>query len=229
MHRPPRRQSPNRKQVLTLPSAAEASSAAPAATPAAQCARSHHDCTQRRSQPAHGFQSEVCGRRRGLPRRRTRAGIGGRHEAGGRRHQFACAPGRQRERQPIPRVVAELEVTAVAETSAVTDIHAPKRPSSPGRPGLSFERDAEALVQQRALSATRQYPAVISFTEGDTLDEEAREESRARRCPQSTAPADASDSIPSRPSATAPAASPVPTWAWSSAETSRASAAPTGI
>ena len=36
--------------------------------------------------------------------------------------------------------------------------------------------DAEALVQQRTLSATRQYPAVISFTEGDTLDEEAREE-----------------------------------------------------
>jgi hypothetical protein len=36
--------------------------------------------------------------------------------------------------------------------------------------------DAAALVQQRALSATRQYPAVISFTEGDTLDEEARAE-----------------------------------------------------
>jgi len=31
-------------------------------------------------------------------------------------------------------------------------------------------------VQQRALSATRQYPAVISFTEGDTLDEEVRQE-----------------------------------------------------
>ena len=31
-------------------------------------------------------------------------------------------------------------------------------------------------MQQRTLSATRQYPAVISFTEGDTLDEEAREE-----------------------------------------------------
>jgi hypothetical protein len=36
--------------------------------------------------------------------------------------------------------------------------------------------DAEALVAQRALSSTRQYPAVISFSEGDTLDEEAREE-----------------------------------------------------
>ena len=36
--------------------------------------------------------------------------------------------------------------------------------------------DAETLVQQRAMSATRAYPAVISFTEGDTLDEEVRKE-----------------------------------------------------
>ncbi len=74
-----------------------------------------------------------------------------------------------------PRVVAELEVTAVAETSAVTDIHTPKRPVKVGDLAYLSSGDAEALVQQRALSATRQYPAVISFTEGDTLDEEARE------------------------------------------------------
>jgi hypothetical protein len=75
-----------------------------------------------------------------------------------------------------PRVVAELEVTAVAETSAVTDIHAPKRPVKPGDLAYLSTGDTEALVQQRTLSATRQYPAVISFTEGDTLDEEVREE-----------------------------------------------------
>jgi hypothetical protein len=75
-----------------------------------------------------------------------------------------------------PRVVAELEVTGVAETSAVTDIHTPKRPVKAGDLAYLSSGDAEALVQQRALSATRQYPAVISFTEGDTLDEEAREE-----------------------------------------------------
>jgi AMIN domain len=75
-----------------------------------------------------------------------------------------------------PRVVAELEVTAVAETSAVTDIHTPKRPVKVGDLAFLSSSDAEALVQERALSATRQYPAVISFTEGDTLDEEAREE-----------------------------------------------------
>jgi hypothetical protein len=75
-----------------------------------------------------------------------------------------------------PRIVAELEVSAVAETSAVTDIHTPKRPVVVGDLAYLSAGDAEALVQQRALSPTRQYPAVISFTEGDTLDEEAREE-----------------------------------------------------
>jgi len=75
-----------------------------------------------------------------------------------------------------PRVVAELEVSAVADTSAVTDIHAPKRPVKVGDLAYLSVSDTAALVQQRALSPTRQYPAVISFTEDDTLDEEAREE-----------------------------------------------------
>jgi hypothetical protein len=75
-----------------------------------------------------------------------------------------------------PRVVAELEVSGVAETSAVTDIHTPKRPVRVGDLAYLSSSDAAALVQQRTLSATRQYPAVISFTEGDTLDDEAREE-----------------------------------------------------
>jgi hypothetical protein len=75
-----------------------------------------------------------------------------------------------------PRIVAELEVSAVADTSSVTDIHNPKRPVKVGDLAYLSTGDTEALVQQRTLSATRQYPAVISFTEGDTLDEEARQE-----------------------------------------------------
>lgn len=75
-----------------------------------------------------------------------------------------------------PRVIAELEVSAVAETSSVTDIHTPKRQVRIGDLAYLSTGDAEAMVQQRALSATRQYPAVISFSEGDTLDEEARQE-----------------------------------------------------
>lgn len=77
--------------------------------------------------------------------------------------------------QADPRVIAELEVSAVADTSSVTDIHTPKRPVKVGDLAYLSSGDAEAMVQQRTLSATRQYPAVVSFTEGDTLDEEVRD------------------------------------------------------
>src|SRR5882762_270032 len=73
-------------------------------------------------------------------------------------------------------IVAELEVTSVAETSAVTDVHTPKRDITPGDLAYLSAQDEQALVQQSTLSATRKYPTVISFTEGDTLDEEARAE-----------------------------------------------------
>jgi hypothetical protein len=72
--------------------------------------------------------------------------------------------------------IAELEVISVAETSAVTNILAPKRPVKAGDLAYLSAGDQEALVERDALSATRKYPTVISFTEGDTLDDEAREE-----------------------------------------------------
>jgi hypothetical protein len=75
-----------------------------------------------------------------------------------------------------PRVVAELEVNAVADNSSVTDIHTPKRPVKAGDLAYLSSLDAQALVQQQALSTTRKYPAVVTFTEGDPLDEEARAE-----------------------------------------------------
>ena len=76
-----------------------------------------------------------------------------------------------------PRVIAELEVTALAETSAVTDIHLPKRQVKPGDLAYLSAGDAQALVQQRSLSATRKYPAVVTFTDdGDPIEEEARAE-----------------------------------------------------
>ncbi len=75
-----------------------------------------------------------------------------------------------------PREVAELEVTDVAETSAATDIRLPKRPVKPGDLAYLSSGDAQTLVQQRALSATRKYPAVVTFTEGNPLEEEARAE-----------------------------------------------------
>jgi hypothetical protein len=72
--------------------------------------------------------------------------------------------------------IAELEVISVAETSSVTNIVEPKRPVRVGDLAYLSAQDQEALVQRDALSATRKYPTVISFSEGDTLDDEAREE-----------------------------------------------------
>lgn len=70
--------------------------------------------------------------------------------------------------------VAELVVVGVAETSAVTEIHNPKRDVVAGDVAFLSSGSVEALVQQQAVSATRNYPAVITFSEGgDALDEEA--------------------------------------------------------
>ena len=87
------------------------------------------------------------------------------------------APAEAKPGQPAaPVVVAELQVVSVAQSSSVTDIHNPKREVKPGDLAYLTSADAEALVQQRALSSTRAYPQVITFTEGDPADEEAREE-----------------------------------------------------
>jgi AMIN domain len=75
-----------------------------------------------------------------------------------------------------PRVVAELQVSGLADTSAVTDIHSPKRAVKPGDWAYLSASDAQALIQQRALSATRKYPAVVTFTEDDALAQEAHAE-----------------------------------------------------
>jgi hypothetical protein len=71
--------------------------------------------------------------------------------------------------------VAELAVVGIAETSAVTEIHTPKRDVVPGDVAYLSSGDLQAIVQEQALGATRKYPVVVSFSEeGDALDEEAR-------------------------------------------------------
>jgi len=75
-----------------------------------------------------------------------------------------------------PRIVSELQITATAETSSVADIHDPKRPVKVGDLAYLSSGDVQGLIQQRTLSATRKYPAVVAFTEGDTMDEEAHDE-----------------------------------------------------
>jgi hypothetical protein len=71
--------------------------------------------------------------------------------------------------------VAQLVVIGVAETSAVTEIRTPKRDVVPGDAAYLSTEAIQTLVEEQAMSATRKYPAVITFSEGgDALDEEAR-------------------------------------------------------
>jgi hypothetical protein len=72
------------------------------------------------------------------------------------------------------QVVAELEVSSVALSSAVAEIHNPIRPVAVGDWAYLTSDEIQNEIVQRSLSATRKYPMVIAFSEGDTLDEEAR-------------------------------------------------------
>ncbi len=74
------------------------------------------------------------------------------------------------------RVVAELQVMSVAETSAVTDIKSPTREVKPGDLAYLSAADQAALVEQRTLSSTRKYPQVVTFTDGDPMEDELRAE-----------------------------------------------------
>jgi hypothetical protein len=71
--------------------------------------------------------------------------------------------------------LAEFKVVSVAETSAVCEIVSSKRPIVVGDVVALPPEEVELVVQKRALSSTRKYPAMISFTEGDPMDEDVRE------------------------------------------------------
>jgi hypothetical protein len=72
------------------------------------------------------------------------------------------------------RVVADLQVISVAETSAVTEIKSPTRDVKPGDLAYLSAADQAALVEQRTLSSTRKYPQVVTFTDGDPMEDELR-------------------------------------------------------
>jgi hypothetical protein len=74
------------------------------------------------------------------------------------------------EAQPV----AELELASAALSSAVGEIHNATRPVQVGDWAYLSIEDTQSLIAQRSLSATRKYPVVIAFSEGDTLDDEAR-------------------------------------------------------
>ncbi len=86
-----------------------------------------------------------------------------------------AAPAPTAALDPEPWVIAHLTVVAVAETSAVCEIISSKRALVAGDIARLAQDATERLVEKQVLSNTRQYPAVVSFTEGDPLDEDVRE------------------------------------------------------
>jgi hypothetical protein len=70
--------------------------------------------------------------------------------------------------------IADLEVASVALSSAVSEIRNPTRPVKVGDWAYLSPEDTQALIAKRSLSATRKYPVVVAFSEGDTLDDEVR-------------------------------------------------------
>lgn len=71
--------------------------------------------------------------------------------------------------------VGELEVISVADASAICNVLKASVQLQRGDTALLSDADADALVQRRSLSGTRAYPQVITFTEGDPLEEEVRD------------------------------------------------------
>lgn len=73
-------------------------------------------------------------------------------------------------------LVATLRVVSVAETSAVCEVVSKARTLKVGDVATLPQDEIEKLVTRNSLSNTRMYPAVVSFTEGDPLDEDVRDE-----------------------------------------------------
>jgi hypothetical protein len=72
------------------------------------------------------------------------------------------------------RVVAELSVVSVASTSAVCELKTKQLDPEAGDIAWLSPEDAEILRAQAATQNARTYAQVVSFTDGDPLDEEAR-------------------------------------------------------
>jgi hypothetical protein len=88
----------------------------------------------------------------------------------------AQGPAEAGKDQPVgPQVMAQIRVVSVAQISSVCEVLEQKEEIRVGDVASLNPEEFEALVQQEALSPTRKYPQVVTFTEGDPLDEEARE------------------------------------------------------
>lgn len=74
-----------------------------------------------------------------------------------------------------PGIVAKLTVVSVASTSAVCEIETTARELAVGDVVTMPDTEVEKLVEKNTLGNTRKYPMVVTFSQGDPLDEEVRE------------------------------------------------------
>jgi hypothetical protein len=74
-----------------------------------------------------------------------------------------------------PGVVARLKVVSVASTSAVCEVIATRRDLVENDVVSLPDEEVKKIVDKDALGNTRHYPMVISFSEGDPMDEEVRD------------------------------------------------------
>ena len=74
-----------------------------------------------------------------------------------------------------PGVAARLRVISVASTSAVCEVVATKRDLAKGDLVSLPDSEVKKIVDRDAVSNSRHYPMVISFTDGDPMDEEVRD------------------------------------------------------
>jgi hypothetical protein len=72
-------------------------------------------------------------------------------------------------------VVAELTVITITDTSAVCNIEKAPGDLHKGDYAYMTAAQVEVLAQQKSLAGFRKYPQVISFSEGDPMEEEMRE------------------------------------------------------
>lgn len=75
-----------------------------------------------------------------------------------------------------PGIIARMTVVSVASSSAVCEIQAKARDLTEGDVVWMAEDDVAKLVQKDTLGSTRKYPMIVTFSEGDPLDEEVRDE-----------------------------------------------------
>jgi hypothetical protein len=74
-----------------------------------------------------------------------------------------------------PGVIAKLTVVSVASTSAVCEVETKARELVVGDVISLPDSEVEKLVEKNTIGNTRKYPMVVTFSEGDPLDEEVRD------------------------------------------------------